>query len=96
MEIQEHELTQDLFSAVIAAIQSVKPDVQNPTSSSWLIGDLGFDSIYIVDLLFELERKLGVELTVVDYNKFMRNHSQGTNRDLRVSDVSQFISEKIK
>lgn len=84
-------MSQAFFPKVESVVKAIKPDVGEVRYDSRLNQDLGFDSIYIVDLFFELEQKLDVELNIADFYKTVR--AEGHSSDILISDICKYLSE---
>ena len=73
--------------AVVGALGVGEDEV---TPDATLLGDLGAESIDLLDILFRLERKLGVKVKASD----LADHIQGGIPDEEFSDENEIVSAK--
>ncbi|MGI8554516.1 MAG: acyl carrier protein [Dehalococcoidia bacterium] len=79
------------YSAVDSAVQdalSVGPDEVTPETT--IMGDLGAESIDLLDILFRLERKLGIKIQASDLAAYV----QGGIPDEEMGDENGIVSAK--
>jgi acyl carrier protein len=85
-------MTQDqIYSAVQeAVVEALGVDEDEVTPDTTLLGDLGAESIDLLDILFRLERKLGVKIQASDLNAYV----QGGIPDDEFGDENEVITPK--
>ena len=85
-------ITQDeLFGTVqTAVVDALGVDEDEVTPEATLLGDLGAESIDLLDILFRLERKLGVKIQAADLAAYV----QGGIPDEEFGDSNGIITEK--
>ena len=84
-------MTEITNEAVIDSIKAVCPEIDGPVSPGSSIEDLGIDSLATIEIIFDLEEKLG---TSIDYDSHSATITAGTTveeltgllRDLAVRD----------
>ena len=82
---------EDISSAVqTAVVDALGVDDDEVTPDATLLGDLGAESIDLLDILFRLERKLGVKIQAAD----LAAHVQGGIPDEEFGDDKGIITEK--
>src|SRR5262245_35916636 len=81
------EITSAVQEAVVGAL-GVGPD--EVTAEATLLGELGAESIDLLDILFRLERKLGVKIQASDLGA----HVQGGIPDEEFGDENGIVSAK--
>jgi acyl carrier protein len=80
-------------SAVMSGIEAVtgKPEA-SLSADARLIGDLKMESIDIIDLLFEIEKRLGISINLADVFQQSRGDSLARDQfDLRVSEIIAYV-----
>lgn len=82
---------EDISSAVrTAVVDALGVDDDEVTPEATLLGDLGAESIDLLDILFRLERKLGVKIQAAD----LAAHVQGGIPDEEFGDESGIVTAK--
>lgn len=75
--------------AVYGALATVKGVTSDRPASSTLTGDLGLESIDVVDLFFEIEQSTGV---VVELNQVLRSSAGRRFEDLTIQDLVDYLA----
>lgn len=73
-----------------AVAEAVGVDVDEVTSSATLLGDLGAESIDLLDILFRLERALSVKISAGE----LAGYVQGGIPDEEFGDADEIITDK--
>lgn len=82
---------EDISSAVrTAVVDALGVDDDEVTPEATLLGDLGAESIDLLDILFRLERKLGVKIQAAD----LAAHVQGGIPDEEFGDANGIVTAK--
>lgn len=81
------EISQQVHSAVAEALALDEDEV---TADATLMDDLGAESIDLLDILFRLERSVGVKIQAADLGEYL----QGGIPDEEFSDADEVITEK--
>lgn len=80
---------EDISNGVRSAIvEALGVDASDVTPEATLMGDLGAESIDILDILFRIERKLGVKIKAADLSGFI----QGGIPDEEFADANEIVS----
>jgi acyl carrier protein len=87
MAVTKAEIDGAVTEALVGALGVEEDEV---TKDATVLGDLGAESIDLLDILFRLERKLGVKIQAAD----LAAHVQGGIPDDEFSDTSGKISAK--
>src|SRR5213080_4626661 len=83
--------SEEIYEAVQQAIvDALGVDEDEVTPDATLLGELGAESIDLLDILFRLERKLGVKIQASD----LAAHVQGGISDEEFGDASGKITPK--
>jgi acyl carrier protein len=85
--VTKAEIDSAVTEALVGALGVEEDEV---TKDATVLGDLGAESIDLLDILFRLERKLGVKIQAAD----LAAHVQGGIPDDEFSDTSGKISPK--
>ena len=89
MKANEQKLYQIVYDS-LHAVTGVSHDRLNPQTK--LISDLNIESIDAVDVLFEVEKKLGVSINLADVFQSKRRESGQSNQfDLEIQEIVQYI-----
>lgn len=81
--------TEDISNGVRSAIvEALGVDASEVTPEATLMGDLGAESIDILDMLFRIERKLGVKIKAADLSGFI----QGGIPDEEFADANEIVT----
>jgi acyl carrier protein len=81
----------ELFGTVqTAVVDALGVDEEEVTTEATLLSDLGAESIDLLDILFRLERKLGVKIQASDLGA----HVQGGIPDEEFGDSNGIVTEK--
>ena len=84
-------MSADIFGAVQTAVtDALGVDEDEVTPEATLLDDLGAESIDLLDILFRLERKLGVKIQAADLAAYV----QGGIPDDEFGDADGIITEK--
>jgi acyl carrier protein len=84
-------MSADIFGAVQTAVtDALGVDEDEVTPEATLLDDLGAESIDLLDILFRLERKLGVKIQAADLAAYV----QGGIPDDEFGDDNGIITEK--
>ena len=85
-------MTKDEINAAVkeALVGALGVDEEDVNPSATLLGDLGAESIDLLDILFRLERKVGVKIQAAD----LAAHVQGGISDDEFGDTSGKITTK--
>ncbi|MET0965683.1 MAG: acyl carrier protein [Nakamurella sp.] len=79
----------DLFESVAAAVaDALGSEPDEVTADSTLLGDLGAESIDLLDILFRIERSLGVKITAGELAEYV----QGGIPDDEFGDANEVIT----
>ena len=82
---------EEIYSAVQSAVsEALSVDEDEVTPDATLLGDLGAESIDLLDILFRLERKAGVKIQASD----LAAHVQGGIPDEEFGDENGIITPK--
>jgi acyl carrier protein len=90
------KMNPELLAKIVGAIRKVKTVNKEISDDSLLVADLNFESIDVVDLIFELEEATGCRISMVEFNQHMFANMQGTSRDVTVAQIKQFLEAKTK
>lgn len=89
-------MADNVFSNVVKSLVLVKGiDEKKVKKETLLIGDLGFESIDIVDLVFELEQQFNLTLDLADLAEKMKKGSVNFRSDLSVAALVDFVESKL-
>jgi acyl carrier protein len=84
-------MSADIFGAVQTAVtDALGVDEDEVTPEATLLDDLGAESIDLLDILFRLERKMGVKIQAADLAAYV----QGGIPDDEFGDADGIITEK--
>ena len=84
-------MSADIFGAVQTAVtDALGVDEDEVTPEATLLDDLGAESIDLLDILFRLERKMGVKIQAADLAAYV----QGGIPDDEFGDANGIITEK--
>lgn len=79
----------EIWNGVNAAVvEALGVDASEVTPEATLMGDLGAESIDILDILFRIERKLGVKIKAADLSAFI----QGDVADEDFADNGEIVT----
>jgi acyl carrier protein len=84
-------MEQEIFSKIETAVSQVlntKPGEISPTST--FRGDLGAESIDMIDISFEIEKQTGKELDFKEVLEFLKK-TKGDVKDISVGDLVTYI-----
>jgi acyl carrier protein len=81
---KEHEILGNVVKA-LCIVKTV--DVSRIDFETRLIGDIGLESIDIIDFIFELEKICNSEVNLIDLFQSMNLRSEGGYSDLAVKDI---------
>jgi acyl carrier protein len=87
MAMMNNEISSAVKDAVVGALGV---DEDQVTAEATLLGDLGAESIDLLDILFRIERKVGVKIQASDLAAYV----QGGIPDEEFSDQNENISAK--
>ena len=87
MAMMRNEISSAVKDAVVGAL-GIDEDEVRPEAT--LLGDLGAESIDLLDILFRIERKVGVKIQASDLAAYV----QGGIPDEEFSDQNEIISAK--
>ena len=87
MAMMRDEISKTVKDAVVGALGIDEDEV---TPEAALLGDLGAESIDLLDILFRIERKVGVKIQASDLAAYV----QGGIPDEEFSDQNEVISAK--
>jgi acyl carrier protein len=87
MAMMKDEISNKVKDAVVGALGV---DEEEVTPDATLLGDLGAESIDLLDILFRIERKIGVKIQASD----LAAHVQGGIPDEEFSDANEIISAR--
>lgn len=87
MAMSRDEVTSAVQEAIVGALGV---DEEEVTPSATILGDLGAESIDLLDILFRLERKVGVKIQASD----LAAHVQGGIPDDEFGDANNKITDK--
>jgi acyl carrier protein len=77
--------------------RNVKGDVSEGENDNLRITqDLGFESIDVVDLLFEVEQLSGIMITFGDLNIYIKARTGGRFQNLTVKDLIDYLNAQSK
>ena len=82
---------------IYAALKNVKGNSYKQEDDHLkIIEDLGFESIDVVDLLFEIEQLSGVVITLGDLTSFLKSNSSGRFQNLKIKDLIDYLDAQSK
>ena len=82
---------------VYTALKNVKGNTYKQEDDHLkIIEDLGFESIDVIDLLFEIEQLSGVVITLGDLTAFLKSHSEGRFQNLKIKDLIEYLDAQSK
>lgn len=74
--------------AALSEVLGEKIEIQN--EKQFLISDFQLESIDVVDFIFELEKKSGIEIDLVQLTEFSRKNPGQRFNDLMIQDIIDF------
>lgn len=80
-------------SRVESCLRKVRTIKQSITKETFFKRDLGFESIDVVDLLFELEQEFKCRFPMRDFNQFVLSNSKAANWDFSFDHVCGFVAQ---
>ncbi len=85
----------DSFKAIVEAMKVIKgklPD--NVTPEMYLVKDLGFESIDLVDLSFEVESRLNKSFELNEFVRFVSSKDDAIYHDFTIKMMIDYIEKK--
>jgi acyl carrier protein len=76
----------------VGAVRTVQTEL---TKEKFFKKDLHFESIDVVDLLFELESAFGKEMSMYDFNSFVVRELKNQSWDFTLAQLGEFVTRKI-
>lgn len=84
---------QEAVKCVQDALTRLKGSQPENFAEKFLTTDLNFESLDIIDLLFEIEQSTGVNIDLGRLLGSVEERSERRFRDLKISDIIEYISE---
>lgn len=80
-----------LVDRLRTCLERVKPLRIALSDDLWLRGDLGFDSLDLIDLLFECEKEFSKPLLLRDLSIYLSDELKRSSNDLTFAEFQCFI-----
>jgi acyl carrier protein len=84
MTQQQEEPMETVVNAIVSSSSVDRGKIE---PESWLVRDLGLESIDLLELNFELEQKTGVQVNFAEIIFEVQKKTNSLSRDLRVNDL---------
>ena len=85
----------EIFNSVVEAIHiATRYDSEKITEDSWLVRDIGAESIDLLDISYEIEQRTNKEIDFQSIFKSVQGSSLIQQRDIRVKDIVSYLSDK--
>ncbi len=88
--MERDEIKKQIYEAIVN-VKNMEPD-RNKESLT-LVHDLSFDSIDLVDLLFEVEKLTGVSITVGDLISYLKSVPGERIQHLTIAHIINYVCE---
>lgn len=87
-------MSKNYLNEVSAAIKIIRPNSKEVKLDTKIVGDLGFESIDIIDLFFEIQSRTGVEIDLNEIAANIGNFEGRRFEDIKVSDIVDYLQKK--
>lgn len=87
-------MSKNYLEEVTKAIKIIRPNSSSIQPTTKIVGDLGFESIDIIDLFFEIQSQTSIE---IDLNEIATNIGNFEGRrfdDIKVADIVEYLQKK--
>lgn len=93
-DLGEVKMSKNYLNEVSAAIKIIRPNSKEVKLDTKIVGDLGFESIDIIDLFFEIQSRTGVEIDLNEIAANIGNFEGRRFEDIKVSDIVDYLQKK--
>jgi len=87
-------MSKNYLNEVSAAIKIIRPNSKEVQLDTKIVGDLGFESIDIIDLFFEIQSRTGVEIDLNEIAANIGNFEGRRFEDIKVTDIVDYLQKK--
>ena len=88
--MERDDVKKQVYTAIVS-VKNFEPDKNNESLS--LVHDLSFDSIDLVDLLFEVEKLTGVSITVGDLSSYLKSVPGERIQHITIAHIINYVCE---
>ncbi len=89
---------EDIYKAICGSIETVVGSTElRLKPETKLVGDLGIESIDVIDVLFEIEKTLGISINLAAiFQSFRRDTGQSNQFDLEIRQIAEYIAKALR
>ncbi len=87
-------MSKNYLNEVSAAIKIIRPNSKDIQLDTKIVSDLGFESIDIIDLFFEIQSRTGVEIDLNEIAANIGNFEGRRFEDIKVNDIVDYLQKK--